>query len=265
MSYGSMRDANVIGTRELLKLAADAGVSDFNHISTTFIFGWAKKTSLLESDNNSEMGFLDFGYSQSKWVADQLVLSAGAAGMPVRIFRPSLITPSVNGAGTGLDISLRLLLFMIKHTITVDSLNQVSFTPVDSAANNIIAIAQNPSTIGGTYHVVRDDYNNMRAVTDLMAASLGIHFKALPLKQFVEELIRLCTSQDPLYPLMDFLIHSEENITAMEAKRYSSTAYQAARNNTSAAVADPSLEDTVSGILRYLSKYDPSICTKIHP
>lgn len=265
MSYGAMRDANVIGTRELLKLAADAGVSDFNYISTTFIFGWAKKASLLESDNNNEMEFLDFGYSQSKWVAEQLVLSAGEAGMPIRIFRPSLITPSVSGAGTGLDISLRLLLFMIKHAITVDSLNQVSFTPVDSAANNIIAIAQNPSTIGGAYHVVRDDYNNMRTVTDVMAASLGIHFKALPLKKFVEELIRLCTSQDSLYPLLDFLIHAEENITAMGAKRYNSTAYQAARSNTSAGVADPSLEETVSGILLYLSKYDPSICTKIHP
>lgn len=259
MSYGSMRDANVIGTRELLRLAAEAGVADFNHISTTFIFGWAKKSSLLESDNNDEMGFLDFGYSQSKWVSEQLVLSAGKAGLPIRIFRPSLITPSVAGDGTGLDISLRLLLFMIKHGITVDSLNQVSFTPVDATANNIVAIAQSTDTIAGNYHVVRDDYHNMLAYTDIIGAKLGIPFKPLPLKQFVDETIRLCTSQDPLFPLLDFLIHSEPNISAMEFKRYDSTAYQAARNRVSDGVPDPSLVDTVSGILSYLSRYSPLI------
>lgn len=265
MSYGSMRDANVVGTQELLKLAADAGVSDFNHISTTFIFGWAVKESLLESDNNDKMKFLDFGYSQSKWVSEQLVLSAGKAGLPIRIFRPALITPSVDGKGLGLDISLRLILFMIKHGITVDSLNQVSFTPVDATANNIVAISQDEKSLGGNYHVVRDDYNNMLAITDLIASSIGIRFKPLPLKQFVDETIRLCTSQDPLYPLLDFLIHSEPNISAMEFKRYDSRAYQEARNNTEDGLPDPSLKDTVAGILSYLSKHSHLIHAELHP
>ena len=59
-----------------------------NHISTTFIFGWSVKETLNEADTNPEMEHLDFGYSQSKWVSEQVVLNAMQQGLQARIFRP---------------------------------------------------------------------------------------------------------------------------------------------------------------------------------
>jgi thioester reductase-like protein len=78
-------------------------------MSTTFVFGWASTSVLSESDDNSGMERLDFGYSQSKWVAEQLVLNARRHGLASRVFRPALITPSLDGGGVECDITLRLL------------------------------------------------------------------------------------------------------------------------------------------------------------
>lgn len=252
LSYGAMRDVNVKGTEEILRLAFDCGVSDFNYISTTFIFGWTPRDLLLERDCNAGMDLLDFGYSQSKWVAEQLVFSARDQGLPVRVFRPSLITPSVDGDGSGFDITLRLLAFMIKYGVGVNSQNQISFTPADVTARNIIAICQSEDTIGGTFHVVRDDYSNMMNVTDLITDLIGRRFDLFPLKPFVTEVVDRCTPQDLLYPLIDFLVGSVSNISAMEFKRYDSTAYQQARDASGLGLKDPSMHDTIRAIVTYL-------------
>jgi len=71
-------------------------------VSSTFIYGWTVKARLFETDNNPEMENLDFGYAQSKWVAEQLVLAAQQHGLDARIYRPSLISASTNGVGSGM-------------------------------------------------------------------------------------------------------------------------------------------------------------------
>jgi thioester reductase-like protein len=111
------------------------------------------------------MELLDFGYSQSKWVAEQVVADARSKGLSVRIFRPALVSPSVTGGGNNFDIAVRLVAFMVNHGIGVDALNQVSFVPADIVANNIVAISTTPGTENKTYHVVRDDYANMLDIT----------------------------------------------------------------------------------------------------
>jgi hypothetical protein len=45
-----------------------------------------------------------------------------------------------------------------------------------------------------------------------------------------------------------------ENISAMEFKRYDSSSYQAARDRSTWGKPDPSLEDTVNGILRFMQR-----------
>jgi hypothetical protein len=52
--------------------------------------------------------------------------------------------------------------------------------------------------------------------------------------------------------LLDFLVGSVDNITAMEFKRYESSTYQQARDASARGIADPSLEDTVNGILKFM-------------
>jgi thioester reductase-like protein len=253
-NYERMRDANVLGTNEVLRLSFEGRPKSFNYVSTTFVFGWAVKSVLYETDFNENMELLDFGYSQSKWVAEQVVQDARSRGLCTRIFRPALVSPSVTGGGNNFDIAVRLVAFMVNHGIGVDALNQVSFVPADITANNIVAIATSPGTANKTYHVTRDDYANMLDITGLITKSTGRQFEIFSLPDFVPELIRRCRKEDLLFPLLDFLVGSVNNISAMEFKRYDSSCYQAARDASAWGRPDPSLEDTVNGILKFMQR-----------
>ena len=253
-NYDRMRDANVMGTNEVLRLAFEGRPKELNYVSTTFIFGWAVKSVLYETDGNQKMELLDFGYSQSKWVAEKVVEDARDKGLSVRIFRPALVSPSVTGGGNNFDIAVRLVAFMVNHGIGVDALNQVSFVPADVVANNIVAISTTSGTENKNYHVVRDDYANMLDITGLITKATGRQFEIFSIGDFVPELIRRCRKEDLLFPLLDFLVGSVDNITAMEFKRYDSSTYQMARDASAAGVPDPSLEDTVNGILKFMHR-----------
>jgi thioester reductase-like protein len=253
-NYDRMRDANVMGTNEVLRLAFEGRSKEFNYVSTTFVFGWAVKSVLYETDFNKNMELLDFGYSQSKWVAEQVVADARSRGLSTRIFRPALVSPSITGGGNNFDIAVRLVAFMVNHGIGVDALNQVSFVPADIMANNIVAISTTAGTTNKTYHVVRDDYANMLDITGLITKSTGRQFEIFSISDFVPELIRRCRKEDLLFPLLDFLVGSVDNITAMEFKRYESSSYQEARDASVWGIADPSLEDTVGGILKFMHR-----------
>jgi thioester reductase-like protein len=254
LNYDRMRDANVLGTNEVLRLAFEGRAKGFNYVSTTFIFGWAVKKVLYETDFNENMELLDFGYSQSKWVSEQVVMDARRHGLPARIFRPALVSPSITGGGNNFDIAVRLVAFMVNHGIGVDALNQVSFVPADITANNIVAISTTPGTENKTYHVVRDDYANMLDITNLITQATGRQFEIFSLPDFVPELIRRCRKEDLLFPLLDFLVNSVDNISSMEFKRYDSACYQAARDASAYGKPDPSLEDTVNGILKFMQR-----------
>jgi thioester reductase-like protein len=253
-NYDRMRDANVMGTNETLRLAFEGRHKDFNYVSTTFVFGWAVKSVLYETDMNQDMELLDFGYSQSKWVAEQVVADARDRGLSVRIFRPALVSPSITGGGNNFDIAVRLVAFMVNHGIGVDALNQVSFVPADIVANNIVAISTTPGTENKTYHVVRDDYANMMDITGLITKSTGRQFEIFSISDFVPELIRRCRKEDLLFPLLDFLVGSVDNISSMEFKRYDNSSYQAARDASAWGIPDPTLEETVSGILKFMHR-----------
>jgi thioester reductase-like protein len=251
-NYDLMRDANVLGTNEILRMAFEGRPKEFNYVSTTFVFGWAVKSVLHEIDRNQDMELLDFGYSQTKWVAEQVVFDAQSRGLSVRVFRPALVSPSITGGGNNFDIAVRLVAFMVNHGIGVDTLNQISFVPADIVANNIVAISTTPGTAGKTYHVVRDEYSHMTDITELITKSTGRQFQQFSLPDFVPELIRRCRKEDLLFPLLDFLVNSVDNISAMEFKRYDSRSYQKARNASVWGKQDPSLEDTVNGILKLM-------------
>ena len=251
-SYANMKSANVNGTKELLRMAFQGNIKTFNYISTTFIYGWSNKKVLLENDNNEQMLDLDFGYSQSKWVSEQLVHKAAKCGLPSRIFRPSLLSPSLKGEGNNTDILIRLIAFMVKHSLGVDSKNQLSILPADISANNIVAICNTSETLHGTYNVVKDDYINMVDITNILSKKLSRKFQLFTMNDFVGEIIKRCHIDDPIYPLIDFLINSVDHLIKMENKRYDNSQYRLAKNLTNSSVEDPSLEKTIDGILTFM-------------
>jgi thioester reductase-like protein len=252
LDYESMRGINVDGTTEVLRLAMGNVHKCLNHISTTFIFGWSVKDTLFETDRNEEMERLDFGYSQSKWVSEQLVFNAMKHGLNARVFRPALISPSINGEGYNFDISIRLLAFMLNHGIGTLAQNQVSFTPANLGAHNIVAISQLKESTGMTFHVTRDAYASMKDITDILSQLTWKSFQTFALMDFVPEVVGRCQKEDLLFPLLNFLVKSVENIGSMEFKLYSNANYRKFRMASEHGISDPSLEDVVRGILTFM-------------
>lgn len=252
LNYDALRPHNVDGTRQLLQFSYTNRRKEFHLISSTVIFGWTVKGSLLETDNNDEMEALDFGYAQTKWVAEQLVFAAAQQGLTVRVYRPSFLTASTDGVGSREDIAIRLLAFMINHGIAVNARNQISFLPADIAANNIAAIFAQRQIADRTLHVTVDGYYNLIDITRMITRVYGYSFVYYDIPSFVAEMKRRCAQDDPLYPLLDFFTRSHLKMAAMQYKRYNNDRYREARQLAGNAGGDPALRDTVSYLMAYM-------------
>ncbi len=252
--YETLRKANVQGTEEALRLACEGRTKAFHLISTTFIFGWSAPRNLLESDSNPDMKELDFGYAQTKWVAEQLAFEAARRGLPVSVFRPSLLTASRGGHYVQRDITVRVLSYMIRHGIAVDIENQVSFLPADVAADNLIAISQLKAPSANAYHLTADDYYSFPVVTEMITRQFGYGFQYLDINGFVDHINRHCTKDDLLYPLVPFFNTNFRKLNHMRHKRYDNSQYRAAREQSASFRTEPPLEETVGGIVKYLQR-----------
>jgi thioester reductase-like protein len=253
LDYEKLRPSNVEGTRELLKLACASSQKQFHFVSSTTIFGWTGKRELLEQDSNTEMAGLDFGYAQTKWVSEQLLLQAREQGVDARIYRPAFLTASTAGLGHSTDIVVRLLAFMIKYGVAPNADIQLSFMPVDIAAHNIAAVMTSlTEPPGPVLHVTIDDYFNMVDLTTQISKDYGIPFRYVNLEQFSHEMKKLCTAEDLVFPLVDFVARAHSKVVIMEGKRYRNTAFRLALEHSGAGVPDASLRETVSFLMAYL-------------
>ncbi len=251
-NYDALRQVNVRGTQEALLLANSLRRPQFDLISSTMIFGWSKKGLLLETDANSSMADLDFGYAQTKWVAEHAALRARDLGVDVRIFRPAFLTVSTSGIGSRNDIVLRLLAFMINRGLAPAAYNQLSLMPVDIAASNIAAIMSSPPNGYPVYHVTVNRYSNLMDVLDVISARLGVRFRYVSLAEFSSKLCLLCRDDEPAYPLLDFVKQAHTKVDAMRHKRYSNRGYRQALAASGKITPHPPLEDTVTLMLDYM-------------
>lgn len=89
----SAREINVDGTRRMLELAAlcreRGGLRRFCHISTAYVAG-SHQGEFGEDDYDVGQGFRNT-YERSKWEAEGLVRERRDGGLPVTIFRPSIV------------------------------------------------------------------------------------------------------------------------------------------------------------------------------
>ncbi len=254
LDYEMLRPSNVEGTRELLKFASTARRKQFNFISSTTIFGFTGKRNLIERDSNPEMSGLDFGYAQTKWVSEQLILQARDQGIDARIIRPAFITASTAGFGHDTDIVVRLLSFMMKYGVAPDADIQLSFMPADIVAHNIAAVMTSavppPEPV---LHATVDDYFNMVDLTTQIGQDYGIQFRYVSLGEFSREMKRLCTAEDPVFPLVDFVARAHSKVGVMEGKRYRNTAFRLALKDSGAGIPDAPLKEIVSYLMTHMA------------
>ena len=247
--YAALRAANVSSVKELLKLGSTGRRKIIHHISTTFIFGWSSDRAARERDCNAAMRGLDFGYSQSKWVAEQLALKAAEAGMDVRIYRPAFVTASSGGCLSPDDILVRTLAYMIRHGVSVNIENQLSIIPVDICAQNIVALSLLPGESARTFHLTGDNYHTMRHACEAIEAMYGYSFEYVDVKTFVNHMKQHCRPDDPLFALLAFFRKNSARLQAMDKKRYDNSNFTGAKARSRQILDDASLSDTMKWIV----------------
>ena len=93
--YSMLKDANVMGTLEALRLAASGQPKTIHLVSTMGV--WAPESEADLNNGVSESWDIPVpratasGYTHSKWVAEQLARKASEAGLPVVLHRPGLV------------------------------------------------------------------------------------------------------------------------------------------------------------------------------
>jgi thioester reductase-like protein len=156
--YENVRDANVGGTKEVIRLAASQRLKPLHYLSSVAVFSLADHYALKvprETDPAVRREALYTGYHQSKWVAEQLALAARERGLPTNIYRLGLVTGhSTTGLSRFSDFVFRELLTCIELQATFDRDLSVDMTPVDFVSKAVAFLSQQSITRGQTYHLV---------------------------------------------------------------------------------------------------------------
>ncbi|KAJ9497907.1 hypothetical protein LTR99_002911 [Exophiala xenobiotica] len=167
--YAALRNANVGGTREIIRLACRGGAT-VQYISTNGVLppsqtGWPEGTMLYVDEVPEK---LHDGYGQTKWVAEQLVLEAGRRGLPVKIHRAGTISGhSLTGAGNAWDLVSALIVESLHLGYAPDVEGwRAEMTPVDFVSKAIIHLSNQTHAKQLVFHLGDPDPVDTRIVFD---------------------------------------------------------------------------------------------------
>jgi thioester reductase-like protein len=156
--YSALQATNVGGTVETLRLAGLHHTKPVHFVSTVAVFfhdSCTRSDSKIRETDSAPPN-LNGGYKQSKWVAEHLVMKAQQRGLPACIYRTTRI---MGHSKTGITQNFNdFLISMIKMCIQVgkfpDWNSTLSLVPADYAAEALVYLAQQPASIGKTFHIL---------------------------------------------------------------------------------------------------------------
>jgi len=202
--YGQLAPANVGGTRAVLRLASLDGPLAVQFISSVAVFEARayRNRLILESEDLADWRGIHLGYSQTKWVSERLVLAAGAAGLPVSVYRPPLIGGhSRSGAWHQDDLLQRLLKGCLELGLAPDLAWELDLVPVDYVADAVTALAWRPDAVGKAYHLHHPEPVMLKDLLGQLVEG-GAALKVVPMERWLTAIE--ADSTNPLYPLRAF-------------------------------------------------------------
>ena len=197
-NYNSHRLTNVIGTFNIIKLAISIKLKKINFVSTIAVFGpyfYFTGSDLINEhtclDTSITALKYDMGYSQSKWVAEKLLLSFSSLGLPLSIFRPGFIMgDSITGSSNTDDFMHSLIKGCI-HSNSYPLLysQRKEFVPVDYVSSVISFISSSSSSSSLCFHIVPPSSSPDLISTFNSISLLGYNLSALDYSSWVNSLI----------------------------------------------------------------------------
>lgn len=155
-SYAQLRDANVRGTEEVIRLAARHRTVPVHHVSTVGVFApWEDGRVIDARHPTGPAAGLEHGYTRSKWVAEGLIEQARSRGLPVSIYRPTRIFgESTTGACQTGDFMWLILKACVQAQGAPAGVGTAfDLAPVNYVSGALVALSQQARAAGGTFHL----------------------------------------------------------------------------------------------------------------
>ncbi len=247
--YERLRAANVLGTHEAIRLAAQGQTKPLHFISTLAIFlsDTHADQSVTEDCIPHFDPTLQGGYKQSKWVAEALVRDAQARGLPAVIYRPGRI---MGHSQTGVNGNLHDLLCTIwKGCVELGRFpavaTQVDLTPVDYVSQGIVQLSRQPDAVGQIFHFCHPQ--PVAWVTLLeMIGTLGYSMTGVSFDEWVTA-VKAAAGQQPqnqCYQQLRLLLRAPIYLFAQAKPQFTGSVTQAALVSLACPALDQKLLNT---------------------
>jgi serine/threonine protein kinase len=158
LPYEALHSANVLGTQEVLRLAASGKPKPVHHVSTVGVLPMT--TSELErfaESSSLDAGSDPFfgGYAQSKWAAERLIEQARSQRLNVCVYRPAAIVGGTQSAlSPTTDLIWRLVRLALELGAAPPLARGMSLTPADVVARALVALSRQPEAVNRSYHLL---------------------------------------------------------------------------------------------------------------
>jgi len=163
LPYSELRDPNVVGTREAIRLACQGRAKSFCFVSSIDVMRAAAAESpglaAPAPDENAGLenwGSLLTGYAETKWVAEKVVHDLRERGLRTCIFRPGLLVGSRrNGFMPSEEAFVATISAMVQNNVCFEpgTLVLPHLTPVDEAAQFIVRLASEGEWSNVAFHI----------------------------------------------------------------------------------------------------------------
>jgi thioester reductase-like protein len=220
--YAALKRANVQGTEEALRLAAQGRTKPLHFVSTVSVFDsavFAGRPRVDETDDPAESAGLPDGYVQSKWVGERLVRLAGERGLPVAIYRLGRVSwHSRTGVWTDTDFVHRMLRSCVQLGSAPEIDRHLPLVPIDFVSASLVALSLRPGSLGRSFHLTNPRPVPWERLVQALHRS-GYPLRRLPFPRWQEELMAGVrrSAEIPLYAMAAL---SREAMAPAEAEAY---------------------------------------------
>lgn len=195
-----MYKANVEGTRELLRLAREAGVPRVVYTSSVATMGFRKNASVVDEDTPVSEADMIGHYKRSKWMAEQVALDSARDGQAVVILNPTTPIGSMDMKPTPTG---RIVLDFLNRKFPAYVDTGLNLVDVEEIARMHLAALERGRfgeryILGGENLTLKQILDNLAQITGLPSPSIKVpHSVAMAFAFFDETLTGKLRGKEP--------------------------------------------------------------------
>ncbi|WIY00976.1 amino acid adenylation domain-containing protein [Amycolatopsis mongoliensis] len=190
--YSALKQVNVEGTREIIRLSSAGGAVPVHFVSTQAVFSSLGLTGVRSVDEETLPARPDqlfMGYPETKWVAETMLRTAADRGMPLNIYRPHDVTGHTKTGTWPCDTFLSgLLRSFADLRVAPDIRLPLDFTPVDLVTRSLVRMSLHQRAAGGTWHLNNPRYALLGEFVEQLNAA-GHRVETVPMDEWGRRLI----------------------------------------------------------------------------